>query len=184
MIHMKPRVYCIFGHDNDSYLFEGRDVKRCNLCGSITDRRCSLDGFKVQKRKYDLSTTYDGAFIGSQRFKDVYDKNEMRGLNFLKLPSDPDFYLVTIAEMVEFDSLRRETRFENPCKECCQYESVIGATPIFLKNKSIVREGNFYRTDLEFGSDDEKAPLIIISRESADILKKANLNGIDYNPVE
>jgi len=47
------------------------------------------------------------------------------------------------------------------CKSCEQFESIIGATPAYLKGLSSLDKG-FYRTDIEFGSSSEKSPLIIV----------------------
>lgn len=201
-------IYCIYGADNDSYAFraspdltelqqlhqtlvpdmsgEARaDVRRCEACGTLLDKwNESLVELVVKKRKFDISHTYDGVIVVSARFKSVYKSAELSGLHFRQLPDDPDFFAIRPERAVEYDPERRGTRFENRCSQCGLYESVAGATPVFLKQGATVKSDEFVRTDLEFGSDDEKSPLLLCGSLAAKAMKAAGLKGLDLKMVQ
>lgn len=117
-------------------------------------------------------------------FKSVYTVENLSGLQFSQLPDAPHFFAVRAMRAVEFDAERRKTRFTTLCQFCGQYESVVGARPAFLKIGSVVEEREFVRTDLEFGSGDEKHPLLICGKTAAEAISDAELKGLDVKPIE
>lgn len=141
-------------------------------------------GVIIKNRKYDVSITYDGVVIVSEMFKSVYAANNLSGLEFRQLPDDTPFFAIHATRAVEFDAERRKTRFIKPCQECGRHESVVGATPVFLKSGSEVDEREFVRTDLEFGSGDEKHPLLICGKAAAKAIRDAKLKGLDLKPID
>ena len=163
-------VSLVDGQDNDSYAF--RNYPPLNNYQRIH-----------QKLTPDMSITYDGVLIASQRFKSIYDANHRLGLIFHQLPVDGDFFAIHALKVVEFDAERRKTRFINPCPRCGRFESVIGATPVFLKRGSKIEGLEFVRTNLEFGSADGKHPLLICGQVAADILSCAKLKGLDISTI-
>ena len=200
--------YCIYGGDDDSYAFreypqltENQKVhqtivpdmsgdsrpglRRCESCGELLDKwNEPLSGFVVKKRKHDIGCTYDGVTAVSEEFKAAYESAGLSGLLFRQLPDDPEFYAIRPERTVQYDAERRGTRFVKQCPQCGRYESVVGATPVYLKPGASISDKEFVRTDLEFGSDDEKSPLLLCGEFAAASLKAANLNGIDMEPIE
>jgi hypothetical protein len=72
-----PIAYSLSGPDNDSYMcgvaaalnvVPGLPV--CPECGYKTEFQFSNPSFIVKRRSYDFSTTYDGYYIVSLRFKE------------------------------------------------------------------------------------------------------------------
>ena len=57
-----------------------------------------------------------------------------------------------------------------------------GATPAYLKGASLPGRG-FFRTDLAFGSNRAKFPLIIVDDQTAKTIAQARLRGRDMSPV-
>lgn len=158
---------------------------RCEACHELLDKwNESLDGLVVKKRKLDIGCTYDGVTVVSERFKNAYQSAGLLGLNFRQLPDDLEFYAIRPERVVEYDAERRGTRFVNQCSQCGCYESVVGATPIYLKPISNVDATEFVRTNLEFGSNDEKSPLILCGESAADALSTVKLNGLDLDRVK
>ncbi len=154
-------------------------VRRCESCGELLNKwEESLTGLVLKKRKYDISVTYDGVTVVSIRFKTAYEKECLSGLSFRQLPDDPDFFAISAAEKVEFDAERRKTRFVKPCPACNHFESVVGATPVYLKTGATIGIREFVRTDLEFGSNDEKHPLLLCGEIAANSLRTAKLRGL------
>ena len=66
------------------------------------------------------------------------------------------------------------------CSVCGQYESVVGATPVYVRNVRGPISGGVYRTDLEFGSGREKEPLVIMGLATYPLLMKEKLKGLEF----
>lgn len=160
-------------------------IIRCDQCGELTSKWDEpLSGLVIKKRKYDVSVTYDGVLIVSERFKLIYAENELSGLEFRQLPDDSPFFSVLAARAVEFDAERRKTEFTSHCSQCGCYESVVGATPVFLKAGCLVGSLEFVRTDLEFGSGDGKHPLLLCGQSAAKAISDAKLKGLDLIAIK
>jgi len=160
-------------------------IHRCDSCGELVSKWDEpLLGVIIKKRKFDISITYDGVLIASEMFKSVYAANNLSGLEFRRLPDDIPFLAIHAKRAVEFEAERRKTRFIKPCQYCGRFESVVGATPVFLKAGSEVGDHEFVRTDLEFGSGDEKHPLMICGNAAAKAICDAKLKGLDLIPIE
>ena len=161
------------------------EVHRCDACGELTSKWDEpLVGLVIKKRRLDISLTYDGVLIASHRFKSTYDANDLSGLVFRQLPDDRDFFAIHALKVIEFDAERRKTQFITPCPRCRIFESVVGATPVILKAGSEVGTTEFVRTDLEFGSGDEKHPLLICGEDVAETLSNAKLNGLELIAIK
>lgn len=159
-------------------------IRRCEACNELIDKwNESLDGLIVRKRKFDISCTYDGLDVVSQRFIDTYEQASLVGLVFRQLPDDPAFFAIQAKRIVQYDSDRRKTKFAKQCPVCGKYESVTGATPVFLKPKQTIDDLEFVRTDIEFGSDDEKSPLILCGKQAGKALSQARIKGLELVPI-
>ena len=160
------------------------DVRRCRECHELIDKwNESLLRLVVNDRHYDLSLTYDGILVASNRFAEIYNTTGLEGLLIRQLPSDPEFNLVKATRAVCFDYVKRKTRFGNRCPLCGLYDSVVGATPVFLKTGTVVKDREFVRSDLEFGSSDEKHPLLLCGHAAAEALVAASLKGVVVVPA-
>lgn len=200
-------LHCIYGQDNDTYAFRAYPrltgnqhahqgvvpdmsgdsheiIHRCGSCGELLSKwKEPLLSVIIKKRKHDLSITYDGVLIASEKFKSLYTEYGLSGLVFRELPDDPQFFSVMAGRVVGFDAERRKTRFLHRCQDCGRHESIVGATPVFLKEGCRVDDLEFVRTDLEFGSGDEKHPLIICGSTVAEVLLDAKLRGLELMPI-
>ncbi len=97
---------------------------------------------------------------------------------------DPGLYLLNVSNVVSFDAERRKTRFEQFCDGCERFRSVAGATPAFLRGVDTPLPDGIYRTDVEFGSDDGRHPVLIVSAGVRDMLRREAKKGVDFKPVE
>lgn len=178
--------HSLSAHFNDSYAFYDRtDVRRCPACGNLTHKwEESLDDLRIRKRrKFDLSATYDGVLVVSDRFRNLYESESLAGLEFTTLPKDPTFHVPRATEVVAFDAERRGTRFEGICAVCGQYDAVAGATPVMLKSGHTIPARGFVRTDIEFGSHDEKHPIPLCGCEAARVLIEGGLRGLEIEKI-
>ena len=176
--------FTMYGHDNDLSFFKGRDdVKRCSSCGLLVakwDEELGVVSIPHHLR-YDVSSSYDGVVVVSRRFRDVYESAGLNGLEFTPLTGS--YFALRATNTVAFDSAKRGTRFVKKCGTCGQYESVVGAAPAFLVAGEAIGEMAFARTDLEFGSGDEKAPVFVCGARAAEALRGAKLKGMDLEKV-
>jgi hypothetical protein len=179
-------AYRLSIHDNGSHAFYKRaDLRRCGTCRELLFKWDEpLTGLVVKnKKRLDLSCTYDGVRVASAAFKEEYEASHLIGLSFLVLPDDPRYFKVTADIVVAFDWQKRHTQFIDRCPSCGRYKSVIGSTPVFLKEGSVVPDNGFARTDLEFASGDEKHPMLLCGLSAGAVLKVANLRGIDLTRI-
>ncbi len=176
--------YFLSGPDNDSHMYVDADgLSVCRECGYKTDYEYVNPNLVIKRACYDFSYTFDGCCIVSLAFREFCLRAKYSGLDFKKLPSDPRFYYLILRKQVEFDAAKRKTRFENFCETCGNYESITGATPVFLtENKSPLNSG-FYRTNLQFASGNEKHPLVIVDVETFRVLKKNKITGIEAEVI-
>lgn len=175
--------YSLSGYDNDSYMCSSTDrvfeemesLEVCPKCGYRTDFEYINKNFRVKRRTNDISYTYDGYCIVSLKFKEACERAHLQSVQFTKLPGDKEYFHLKSACIVEFDTEKRKTRFENKCEECGNYESTVGATPAFIKGELA---SDICRTDIMFGSGNAKHPMILISEKAKEVFEREKLNGV------
>ncbi|MGB3410169.1 MAG: hypothetical protein WBA45_03140 [Microthrixaceae bacterium] len=172
--------YLLAPVDNDSYMLQG-DMPHpaCSACGYVTDHEWIDPSFRLRKPALDAGYTYDGYLIVSERLRSVVGD---RGALYDVLPSEPGHFSLRADEEVRFDTVRRRTRFEGLCETCGRYEAVAGATPVFLIDQQPLPD-RLVRTDIEFGSGDEKGPLLLLGEGLGRKLQAAGLKGVDLVEV-
>lgn len=104
-------------------------------------------------------------------------------MSFVELASDRGFYSAMPTTHVIFDAAIRNTRFKGKCVHCGQYDEVIGADPIVLVEGTVIPPKSFVRTDIEFGTHDEKCPLILCGIEAGRMLQRKRFAGLTLDPV-
>jgi hypothetical protein len=155
---------------------------RCPVCLAALDHTALNPDFALERDVYDVSYTYDGACIVSELARRLL--HPYPGVTLSRLPHDPGFYLLNVRNVVAFDAERRKTRFEQFCAGCERFRSVAGATPAFLRGVAMALPEGIYRTDVEFGTDDERHPALIVSAGVRDKLKREAHKGVHFDPVE
>jgi hypothetical protein len=177
-------AYSLSGSDNSLYFFddppEGVLCSNCKTCLNLYYLPSEMTIHK--SIKYDISFTYDGRPLVSTRFKEFCEAREYEGLNFFQVSREPCYFYFLPEILLQFDDYRRQTRFEKKCEVCGNYESIVGATPPYLKEKGEIKKGIF-RTDLMFGSAHRKFPRIIIGTETYQAMVKKKFRGIWFHPV-
>src|SRR5262245_698106 len=137
-------MFRLSAQDNGWHFFRDRDdVRRCLDCNSLTDK-WSEDFASIPaapETKHDLSYTYDGVLVVAVRFKEAVQNLGITGMQFRSLQKH--LFAARPTAIAPFDGARRKTRFENQCKSCEQYESVVGATPVVLMPEAEVAARGF-----------------------------------------
>ena len=168
-------------YDNDSYLLEVSKGDRCKYvtcptCKLILNKRSliekHLSTYKIKRRKYHLSSSYDGFIVVSQEFKNLYENSDQQGLVFYSIPKSKGFYLIECFQQVVINRTKRPIEFENKCNECGLYMGVYGNVPPYIDVDMIqkLKSNTFYRSDLEFGYDFEQGYSLFASQEITDKL--------------
>lgn len=175
----KNEIFKLSAEDNDLIFFGDRhDVKRCPACSALLDKwNEDLSRVPIRRApKYDVSYSNSGVYVVTKRFRTCVEGNSLTGLEFT--PLQTGLFSIRPKVSVPFDATRRGTQFLKQCQVCGQYESVVRASPVFLAGNTVIPERGFVRTDLEFGSFDEKHPLVLCGSEAAEVLRGANLKGL------
>ncbi len=180
----QPIGYVLYGTDNDSDMIDDQvDIMRCDLCGKITRNTSIFDSFKLRKKRYDISYTYDGFLIVSSQFKVFCEQSGIGGIVFYSLPKEDKFHVAEILPVLEFDSDRRGTVFRKLCPGCNQYDSITGVSPPYLKNPSRLDSMSFFRSDLLFGRLDAQFYLVICSKALVEKIRSAKFKGLSLDPI-
>jgi len=156
----------------------------CKKCGRKTRPDYVSPTFRARKRKWDISATYDGYDIVSRRFRDFCRRHRWKGMSFVPLPADDDFFVLRLSCIVPFDAKRCETQLEDRCPVCRAFYNVIGASPAFLRGVTKPITQGFFRSDLEFGSGPEQSPLIFVGITTAAKLRKQGFKSFELEEVE
>lgn len=167
--------FAIFAPDCDAYYYDDAGEELfCSSCGSFVSESSYYPAhLGIKSLKYNFCFTYDGQLLLSKQAKVFLESESSSQLCFHRVNSDPDIYVVETKGTVLFDQEKRKTRFVGHCSLCGNFESVVGSTPVFIKNETIIEPLSFVTTDLKFGSAKEKAPLYIVGKALGEKMKKA-----------
>ena len=179
-------AYDLCADDNDSYMYElnNENPNLCKECGFIINLKYLNPNFRVKKRIFDISYTYDNRCIVSVKFKVFCKRLGYKGIDFLKLPNDKEYFYFSVNNIIKIDIERKKIYYNNLCKTCGNYESITPATPIILKDIHSPLEDGFYWTDISFGSGNEKEPLTIVGVKTVEKMKKEKFKGAIYLPIK
>jgi hypothetical protein len=175
--------YIISGEFNDCNMFSSKDdnLPICKKCGYVTDFEYISPMFKLKKKIYDISETYDSHTIVSNKFKEFCIRNNYKGLEFKELPNDKNYYSFFVRNILLFDIEKAELKFDNYCDECKNYESVTPAIPMMIKGLTEpLKEDGIFATDIHFASGNEKSPCLIIGITTYEKMKKEKFKGMNY----
>lgn len=159
-------------------------IRRCDICGEMLRKwEEPLSNLSITRKRLDIGSTYDGITIVTARFRDACHRGGLSGIEYRPLPNEPGLFAIRPVRSVEYDPAKRGTRFINYCSACGSYESVVGATPVYLKDGFSVAPQELVRTDIEFGSNDNKSPLVLCGTAAAEVLRAEHLNGLELEEV-
>ena len=177
-------IFSLVGPDNDSHMCGSSDlllpelsVPTCIACGYKTDLYFVNPSFRVKRRVFDLSATYDGYDIASRKLAEACARLNLKGISFVSLPADQDFFVVVPQSITRFDSLARGTRFMNLCVTCGFHESVAGATPVHLLD---LPTSDISATDVVFGSGNARSRVLIATHHAKTLLTREKLKGLQF----
>lgn len=151
-------------------------VKTCPICGFRTDYRFVSDSVELTDSSNDISYTYDGYCVVSDRCRELLSGVPVKP-EFLPLTSAPGFSVVFPQAVADID--RSLLRFEDRCTSCGEFRSVIGQVALSKDINHPLQRG-VYRSDVMLGSQNEKGFIEIVSIDVAEELSNAGLSGLSF----
>ncbi len=181
--------YSLHGPDNGLHFYDGDDVPACPVCGLVDDPRWMNPRLRMRRRRFDVSSTYDGRNIVSERFRAL--TASAPGIRFIALPNDPDFFVPVVDAVVEMNIEARPPKLSDQCEACGRWTQIArGGPPMVLMPESSLPEG-FSRSDQIYGSATGhtppqpvlQGPFMLVSEELGARLQAEELKGLYLEPV-
>jgi hypothetical protein len=183
----------LFGRDNNSFMYDSVYPYCCDSCHYAMKQEVNRD-FRLARQRYDASNTnlypvrkhydasytWDGYLIVSKRFKQFCEEKTYQNAIFHSIPKEPDFYFLESAKIIPLDYVRRNVQFGTLCKVCNRYDYIAGATPSYIQQGFVMEENTFYQSEHDFGSYNQKSPVIIISLQMAKEMSAQKFRGIFF----
>jgi hypothetical protein len=181
--------YSLAAHDNGGRFFpydlsDCPDGVICKTCGTCLDYRYCPDEIPLDvSSRYHVGSTYDNRTMFSEAFIE-HCRPLLRSGDYLRpiKAGQQRYYYLFPEQVTSFDSTRRETRFSEPCPQCGGHGSIVGAHPAFLCTNMPLELG-FFRTDLGFGSKQEKFPLILVGEEGRSLIDRRKWRGLEWSEI-
>lgn len=174
-------------YDNDSYLLEKSPEIVCPNCQMYVNKRNLIENFigkyKSKKKKSHFLCSYDGFFVVSKQFKDLYETQQWEGLIFYEIPKNKGlYYLIECHNMVSYNE--NYLSAEEYCPECKQYKSVVVKDWRKVITEKPLLKNTFYRTNWEFAYDFEQQYLFVFSEEIKNTIIEHQLaREIDFSDI-
>ena len=143
--------YALIVPDIDMEMLENIALNDCAKYSNIYELNVVDSEFKIVGKKRNISSTYDGFKIVSQKFKAFCENQKYTGLEFIELPQEPKYYWFKVNNIVHYDIEARGVKFLNYNEFCDGFEEIIGAHPVCLMSNSVLEETS-NRKDLSLGS--------------------------------
>lgn len=181
---------CVMGWDNDTFMV-GSEGKRhegipdsvfCPGCGWKLVWDWVRPDYRLARSRLDVSVTYDGARIVSERAREVLLACGADPAAFLSLSLEPGFHVLAPRAVVRLDPSRCGWRTERPCPVCELPESRVGLDPIVLAEPwpdTLV----LARSDVLYGSCNGRHPLLLVHPRAGETMRRARLRGVSFRPV-
>lgn len=155
----------------------------CVKCGRKLDPGWIRADFRVSNRRRDITCTYDGYTLVSERFRSAWLEWNFPGAKFIELPRDPRFFALEATRILPFDAKAAATRFEEYCRSCRNYRVVVGAYPVRLKGIFEPLSPGLYRTDLAFASGIEQHSLLIVDPQVYMRIRAEKFVGFEFAKI-
>ncbi len=177
------KLYFIADPENGyEMLPEERTGLVCHECGMALDENYVNPDIKVRKTCPDLSHTYDGYRIASQRFLETVQAAGYHGLQFDPLPKSPTFYRMKVLNPLKL-TRPPQVKFEEFCHACSRFVSVYGLdhVKVILPPGAVV--DGIYRSDFKLGHGGMMFYWFIVNETVTKNLKAAKLRGLSFFSV-
>jgi hypothetical protein len=173
--------YLVHSRDNDTCFYYDKEgqiqLEYCLTCGLLTNREEAIEqGIAIyrKKGKYLISDTWDGETIVSDRFIEIYNKYNLKGLDFIALPKSPHYYLLRCNNIVRYDhEYNTNVYLKHKCPTCNQWHEVcpMGVFNIMIEDEAVLEPDTFYCSDIFIGEKVARHRLLYATDNIPDYFK-------------
>lgn len=187
-------AYALYGHDDDSYMLGDETYKpdpqdsewhfgtvgqphpaTCPACGGKVDSDYINPGYRVKKRRRDITATYDGYLLVSVRLRKLLQDSGAAEEDFVALPADPDYFWLRPQMALEYAAAERARR----CPSCERFADEVVPIPLFLGKLAEPITDGVYRSCLEFGSAPLKTFQVVVGVRTALAIQAPPLTSVE-----
>lgn len=173
----------LMGPDEGKEMYKALPPNICPICHTPLKREINPN-FIVSNKRSCLRYTYDSFCIVTEEFKNFCTLNHYPNLEFKEFPKSPGNYYFTPLDIFPLDPIRQKIKFEERCSSCGGFKGTYGGSPGFKAKGFRLSSNDFIcRSDIEFGSEEKKTPLIIVGLETEKKMKQFGLKGIYFDNV-
>ncbi|ALI99949.1 hypothetical protein [Rufibacter tibetensis] len=180
--------YILWGPDNGSEMFSDLDTlteaKKCSDCGFRVDYRETNNLFRIKRKVYDFSFTYDSIAISSLKFKEFCNRNNYGNIRFMELERSSGFYQF-ILQNSTIPFTAREVA--DLCGSCGQHEIVVGPH-VDLGQLETPLEDGFYQSNILYGGrgrlhDRPLTPVIVVAPDTKEKIQKVGFKNMVFEAI-
>jgi len=182
------QLWAISAHDNGSYFLDEDKLTAddvCPVCGLLINHGFaprSLEDFKAAGR--DASSTYDNRLILSESLADFIQSNFPDEVDLVSLKAGRQAVFAVFPRAVaQVSESRTNIRRGDLCDVCVQYDYEMLPHPLCVKSASLEPGASFYRTNIEFGSNLGKRPLVVVTDAARRTLEASGFKGLEWIEV-
>ncbi|NVM90573.1 hypothetical protein FHT32_004230 [Variovorax sp. SG517] len=191
-------AYALDGHDDGSYMLGNETYKpdpensewrfgsmgqphpaTCRGCGGKLESDYTNPGYRVRKRRRDITATHDGYLLVSAHLRKVLQESGATREDFVALPADPDYFWLRPQMTLPYSAAERARR----CSSCGRFADEVVPIPLFLRELVQPLAAGVYRSCLEFGSAPLKAFQVVIGVRTALTIQSNSLVGIELEQL-
>lgn len=180
------KLFKISAADIGLYYYNEGDETSERICASCgrprTDTGFPERHLRLRKERADWGATYDGQMIITERVVTFLQAHASTPVTTIKVNRRPAMYALKLSEILRFDAKTVGTRFEDFCKRCGEYATIVGASPPAVFTDEKIDSMGIYRSDLIFACGREMHPIILVGEGLQKILME-NFRELDFRVV-
>jgi hypothetical protein len=174
----------LWGESIDDYMYENIDDRKdiCPICHN-TLGHIPNQSVVIHNRNWDLSTTYDGYWIISEKFYDFCKEGNYKNLRIIPLSNSKGLYYFEPMDIFGLDYELYGTKYINK-RDCCgSYDEIIKPPVIKAKDFNIESNDFIMKSGTLFGPHEKKIFTIIIGNETAKKMKAYGIKNIYFKKI-
>lgn len=188
LFHLMPNTYCSNFPEEYGTIYSD-DIK-CKACGAGKRQVSELYIDKSKMGKKDISMTYGGETVVSERLYNLLCENNINGINFArvhhknnKMNNEPQLYQLLVTNSLF--KMSNQTRFlkENYCDYCHKSGLVLRSIP-YYQRENLKNAKDFNNTYEYFGCGLLGIPFIIVNQKVYRLFKDNKIKGVSFDVVK
>lgn len=171
------------GITDNGFMHEGLIPDVCPECHQPFKKVINPEYIISHKRASDIIYTKDRYCLVSENFRIFCIQNEYPDLIFIPLAQSAGYYYFESLKIYPIDTNKPGIEFSDPCLACCSYKKVRITYPVYSKAKDDTKRDFICQTELDFGINEKKSPLIIIGVDTTKKMIDFGLRGLLFYDV-